>query len=272
MLLKTTGCSPLLLFTPPSLVPTTAFPSLTFLPGFPVLSPQPPVPLPHCPFASASVSSILASSLPSAEMPEDPLTHVPDSPHMRRSSPAVHNGGASLRGLVQPLPQHLPEGQHGVCGVGDAMVWPSHVMELSHRQRFLLLHLEGGWVGEGESWAGASVGTLWSPGRVTEGSASGGAQRHRTGVRGGMDRQDGAGQLRTHVLEHQISDCPVLQHLLTLQRHLEVPMCAGLGVKRPVMFTLHLGANWEVRVREAPDNPSAARLHWGTCIRCLVRR
>lgn len=142
MLLKTAGCSPLLLFTPPSLVPTTVFPSLTFLPGFPVLSPQPPVPLPHCPFASASVSSILASSLPSAEMPEDPLTHVPDSPHMRRSSPAVHNGGASLRGLVQPLPQHLPEGQHGVCGVGDAMVWPSHVMELSHRQRFLLLHLE----------------------------------------------------------------------------------------------------------------------------------
>lgn len=95
---------------------------------------------------------------------------------------------------------------------------------------------------------GASVGTLWSPGRVTEGLASGGAQRHRTGVRGGMDRQDGARQLpQTHVLERQVSDCPVLQHLLTLQCHLEVPMCARLGVKRPVMFTLHLGANWEVR-------------------------
>lgn len=43
--------------------------------------------------------------------------------------------------------------------------------------------------------------------------------------------------------ERQVSDCPVLRHLLPHQGHLQGPMGAGLGVQRPVMLTLHLGGD-----------------------------
>lgn len=59
----------------------------------------------------------------------------------------MHNGGASSLGLVQPLPEHLPEGQQGVWGVGDAVVWPGHIVELTHVENLLLLRLDRGCVG-----------------------------------------------------------------------------------------------------------------------------
>lgn len=45
----------------------------------------------------------------------------------------------------------------------------------------------------------------------------------------------------TYVAQLQLSDGPVLHHLLTLQGHLQVAMGAGLGVERPIMLALHLG-------------------------------
>lgn len=120
---------------PHLLHPIAAFLSLTFPSGFLVLS---PVLISLCiaaPWPSASTSSIL---LPSpVEMPKDPQnpgSWVPRRGALpaRRSSPAVNNGGTSPHSLVQPLPEHLPEGQYGVWGVGDAVVGPGHVMELTY--------------------------------------------------------------------------------------------------------------------------------------------
>lgn len=46
-----------------------------------------------------------------------------------------------------------------------------------------------------------------------------------------------------YMAERQVSDSPVLCHLLPHQGHLQGPMGAGLGVQRPVMLTLHLGGD-----------------------------
>lgn len=46
-----------------------------------------------------------------------------------------------------------------------------------------------------------------------------------------------------YMAERQVSDSPVLRHLLPHQGHLQGPMGAGLGVQRPVMLTLHLGGD-----------------------------
>lgn len=43
--------------------------------------------------------------------------------------------------------------------------------------------------------------------------------------------------------EREVSDSPVLRHLLPHQGHLQGPMGAGLGVQRPVVLTLHLGGD-----------------------------
>lgn len=45
----------------------------------------------------------------------------------------------------------------------------------------------------------------------------------------------------THMEELKMPHCPVLCHLLTNQRHLQLAMSAGLGIQGPVMLTLHLG-------------------------------
>lgn len=60
------------------------------------------------------------------------------------SSPAVHDRRPAPHRLVQPLPEHPPEGQQGVWGVGHAVVWPGHVVELTHGQSLLLLYLGAG--------------------------------------------------------------------------------------------------------------------------------
>lgn len=57
-----------------------------------------------------------------------------------------------------------------------------------------------------------------------------------------------------YMAERQVPDRPVLRHLLPHQRHLQVPVGAGLGVQRPVMLTLHLGRDWWVRLQEAAEN------------------
>lgn len=108
------------------------------------------------------------------------------------SSPAVDNGGTSTGVVVQPLPEHLPEGQQGVWGVGDAVVRPGHIVELSHGQSLLLLRLDREWVGglsaqnggEGSScrlgWrgVGGSLGHPVVPGICGEGTSQTSWGRH----------------------------------------------------------------------------------------------
>lgn len=150
------------------------------------LRPSPPFPPPF-PFPpSHRDPGPQASSLPSVSIPFSLLYwsgRGDTGTGSSWSSPAVHDGGASPGGVVQPLPEHLPEGQQGVWGVGHAVVRPGHVVELSHRQGLLLLHLDGGRWEEGElrtgegSWprtgrgVGASLGHPVVPGSCGEGTS-----------------------------------------------------------------------------------------------------
>lgn len=126
--------------------------------SFPPALPLPPCLFTHPPFLHLSLllshpfsPSLLPACTPrpsppaaislSSRGPENPMTLFPEAQGAAlpetglwgQSSPAVHNGAASPRGLVQPVPDHLPEGQQGVWGVGHAVVRPGCVVELAHR-------------------------------------------------------------------------------------------------------------------------------------------
>lgn len=162
----------------------------------------------------------------------------------------MHNRGAPPGILVQPPPEHLPEGQQGVWGVGDAVVWPGHIVELSHGQGLPLLCVDGGWVGGGRAQNGARGGWILT-GRGIPGARCGPVgewqQIRPPGVFWGGDCPQypselaGWGGGATHMAQLQLPDCPVLRLLLPLQGHLQVPVGAGLGVERPIMLALHLG-------------------------------
>lgn len=240
-------------------------PPLFLFPPFPSLHLHPrsqpaPLPLNLLPPSPACLPGLLRLLLKS---PKDSRGRI-----LRRragsgpSSPAVHDRRPAPHRLVQPLPEHSPEGQQGVWGVGHAVVWPGHVVELTHRQSLLLLHLEAGVQGTsvrglflmGGGTAGAHGGPRWErwkprlPGELWGGAAAG----EELPVEGG-----GA-----YMAELQVPDRPVLRHLLPHQRHLQVPVGEGLGVQRPVMLTLHLGGDGWVRLQEAAENLPRSTPAW----------
>lgn len=129
---------------------------------------------------SLPVHHLSSSSSSSALRPHQTPFRVSRAEVPGQSSPAVHDGRASLCSLVQPLPENLPEGQQGVWGVGDAVVRPGQVVELACGECFLLIQLEGG----------GSLGDAGSPsGRPGQGTQHG----HLGDARLGNSRGGAAG-------------------------------------------------------------------------------